>query len=171
MALIAAVNRCFSHPAASNLTTVSSAAVTTEQSESLQVMELTFPVAIPSQENYYVYHYFELPSDKKYHIVKWETVKGSNLLHHCLSYACGGIEAANVTQLPSKGPFDGFESTRLCHKGYMNMRAVTAVGTKAEHDRFWVAPPEVGLPMGTADSRVIAVELHYNNPQLLAGQA
>jgi hypothetical protein len=153
---------------ASKITT--GAAVTTQQQqEDLQVVEWTIPVAIPNKENYYVYQYFELPSDKKYHIVRTETVKGSNLLHHGLVYSCGDIQATNVTQLPSKGPFPGLETTRLCHQVYISMTRVPAVGI-TQQDRVWVTPPDVGLPMGTAETRVIAVELHYYNPQLLAGQ-
>lgn len=34
----------------------------------------------------------------------------------------------------------------------------------------WTAPADAGLPMGTPDRSVVAIELHYNNPEGLTGQ-
>eukprot|EP00775_Hariotina_reticulata_P011562 gene11562-11706_t len=159
------------YPGKSNTVTAGSAADATE-TETLQVMDLTYQVAIPNNENTYVYYYFELPSDKKYHIVRTETTKGSNLLHHGLAYSCDASEAASVIRLNNKGPYPGFETNRICNKLYMVLRGATATGDdqKLRQRRTWVAVPDTGLPMGTPDSRVIAIELHYYNPQLLVGQ-
>jgi hypothetical protein len=141
-------------------------AMETAKAQDLQVLDLTFPLEIPNKETNYIVYYFELPSDRKYHIVRYETLVGSKLLHHGVAYSCPDSVAANVTRLPSKGPYDEVETPSLCQQYYM-----VVVNAFSDPQRgVWVAPADAGLPMGTADRSVIALQLHYNNPQLLKGQ-
>eukprot|EP00775_Hariotina_reticulata_P010022 gene10022-10177_t len=139
------------------------------QSENLQVLELVIPntLKIPNNETSYFSHYFELPSDKKYHIVRYEALQGSNLLHHSILYSCDESSAANVTRLPSKDPFNEGESPSLCQQFYLMLKTGNV---EVFERRTWVAPLDAGLPMGTANRRVVSIQLHYNNPQLLAGE-
>eukprot|EP00775_Hariotina_reticulata_P004350 gene4350-4603_t len=111
-------------------------------------------------------HYFVLPNDKKYHIVRYEPIIGSSFVHHGTLSTCSPQAAANVTKLPSKGPFSEADIPSLCQQVYM----ATAKVSGSPGQAFWEAPPDAGLPMGTADRQVVSVQLHYNNPQLLTGQ-
>jgi hypothetical protein len=132
-------------------------------SKGLMILDITYPVDIPTQETTYFVKYFRLPSDKKYHIVHYEPITNSKLLHHGVAYSCGAGNAAEALKLTNKGPFDRFKIDMLCEQFYMLLASSSS-------NSQWTAPVDAGLPMGTPDRSVVAIELHYNNPEGLTGQ-
>ncbi|KAF6259531.1 PHM/PNGase F domain-containing protein [Scenedesmus sp. NREL 46B-D3] len=127
----------------------------------VQVLELTYPVDIPDTTTTYFVHYFKLPSNKKYHILRYEPITQSPLLHHGVAYSCDAKAAAAVKALKSMGPFNRFKHDMECEQFFMLV---------APNATAYNAPEAAGLPMGTPDSQVLSLELHYNNPEGLQGQ-
>uniref|UniRef100_A0A383VM64 DOMON domain-containing protein n=1 Tax=Tetradesmus obliquus TaxID=3088 RepID=A0A383VM64_TETOB len=127
----------------------------------VKVLELTYPVTIPEHTTTYFVQYFKLPSNKKYHILRYEPITNSQLLHHGVAYSCDAKAAAAVKAMKSLGPFDRFKHDMQCEQFYM-----LVVPNTTAYD----APQSAGLPMGTPGSQYLALELHYNNPEGLTGQ-
>eukprot|EP00775_Hariotina_reticulata_P006321 gene6321-6556_t len=144
-------------PAASNVAHLAN--TSQPLASDVKTLDLVYNVTIPPQETSYFIHYFKLPSDKKYHIVKYEPIGHLPQLHHGVAYSCLPDQNEKVAALPSLGPFDRFHTQMLCEQFYM---LLTPNFTN-------VLPPIVGLPMGTNNSLWVALELHYNNPELVSG--
>eukprot|EP00878_Enallax_costatus_P003205 GHUV01003406.1.p1 GENE.GHUV01003406.1~~GHUV01003406.1.p1 ORF type:complete len:494 (+),score=127.29 GHUV01003406.1:164-1645(+) len=132
-------------------------------SKGLKVLEITYPVEIPAQETTYFIKYFKLPSDKKYHILHYQPINNHKMLHHGVAYSCTPSNAAKVLNMTNMGPFDRVKTDMLCEQFYM-LLASGSVNAQ------WTAPADAGLPMGTPDRSVVAIELHYNNPEGIPGQ-
>eukprot|EP00775_Hariotina_reticulata_P000208 gene208-403_t len=119
-----------------------------------------------THETSYFSYYFVLPSDKRYHIVRAEAVMGTRLLHHGGMASCDESAAAKVLSMSNRTLFDETKTPSLCQHWYL-----LGPGLNSGNDYSdWVAPPDAGLPMGTPTTRVMSIQLHYNNPKLLAGQ-
>eukprot|EP00775_Hariotina_reticulata_P011249 gene11249-11398_t len=134
---------------------------TTAQPEDadLKIMDLAYNVTIPAEETSYWIYYFKLPSDKKYHVVKYEVIGHRPQLHHGTAYTCtpqGNVMVENMTSL---GPYNRLESITYCEQFYMIITP----------NLTYSMPPDAGLPIGTNNTKWVAIELHYNNPELVPG--
>lgn len=69
-----------------------------------------------------VYGWLSFMPCRKYHIIKYEVVANSPLLHHGVAYSCDATKAAAVRKLPSMGPYDRFKHDMLCEQFYMVSR-------------------------------------------------
>eukprot|EP00775_Hariotina_reticulata_P006322 gene6322-6557_t len=133
---------------------------TTAADKVLKTLDLVYSVAVPAKETTYFVHYFKLPSDRKYHIVKYEPIGRSPQLHHGVAYTCAPNQNAKVEALKSLGPFDRFKEGMICEQFYMLLTP-----NQTAHEM----PPTAGIPMGTSSTKYLALELHYNNPELVSG--
>ncbi|XP_058796937.1 tyramine beta-hydroxylase [Phymastichus coffea] len=124
-------------------------------------------VEVPSAETTYWCKVHKLPSTlrRKHHVLQFgPAIQRGNehLVHHMEVFHCAG--PADL-QLPLyDGPCDSPtrpERTQICKK----VLAAWAMGAEA-----FVYPPEAGLPIGGEGfNRHVMLEVHYNNPELRAG--
>lgn len=56
---------------------------------------------------------------RKYHIIKYEPIAHSPLLHHGVAYSCTANQSVAVGALPNLGPYDRFKTKMLCEQFYM----------------------------------------------------
>ncbi|KAF8072698.1 moxd1 [Scenedesmus sp. PABB004] len=131
----------------------------------LRTLELKLGGPIPAQRTTYLVQYFTLPADREYHVLRYEPIVGSPLLHHGVLYSCAAGRAADgvaaALAAGARGPYDRFSPnfTMACENFYMLL---------ASNMTGWTAPPNAGLPMGTPNRRLVALELHFDNPEGLA---
>ncbi|WIA43948.1 hypothetical protein OEZ86_010341 [Tetradesmus obliquus] len=124
--------------------------------------------AIPAEVTTYLVCYTLLPADQKYHIVRYDSLLGSRLVHHSLTYTCepGSQAEADAKQLLAAngtGPFNLDTHVKKCAQIYM-----AAPPRKAPPN---ILPQEVGLPFGKDSFQVFIVEMHYNNPTGASGMS
>eukprot|EP00877_Chromochloris_zofingiensis_P002773 jgi/Chrzof1/12497/Cz06g36130.t1 len=119
-------------------------------------------VKIPTRMTTYYVQLFKLPDDRKYHIIRYQSVMNTPLMHHVVVYGCSARAVAAIALLNSTGPFDEKDITMECSEFYM----FASPGSKPV-----IMPPEAGLPFGGGTYSWLALEIHYNNPQGLDGQS
>ncbi|MEW5304772.1 MAG: hypothetical protein WDW36_007359 [Sanguina aurantia] len=114
-------------------------------------------VTVPSDAvTSYICSNFEVPSDRRYHVIRTHAVASSTLTHHIILYAC------------TEKPANLFPNVYTCF-GMSGMGCQTyAVGFAPGADTF-VFPPEAGYPIGQGATRYFAMQTHYNNPELQEG--
>lgn len=56
---------------------------------------------------------------RKYHIMHYQPITNSKLLHHGVAYSCNPSKAAKVLNMTSMGPFDRIKTDMLCEQFYM----------------------------------------------------
>ncbi|XP_001602880.1 tyramine beta-hydroxylase [Nasonia vitripennis] len=124
-------------------------------------------VQVPNVETTYWCHVQKLPSSmrRKHHVLQFgPAIQQGNehLVHHMEVFHCAG--PADVDVPLYNGPCDAPnrpERTQICKK----VLAAWAMGADA-----FVYPEEAGLPIGGENfNRFVMLEVHYNNPELLAG--
>nr|XP_039269147.1 DBH-like monooxygenase protein 1 homolog [Styela clava] len=121
---------------------------------------------IPAERTYYNCILYKLPDfGGKQHIVKWEPViqfGNEPYLHHMLIYRCGDI-MENESELakddrcysPNMAHFD--TCTTIVFEWLLGAGAMTF-------------PAEAGFPVGgPGDPVYVQLEIHYNNPNVVAG--
>eukprot|EP00877_Chromochloris_zofingiensis_P003010 jgi/Chrzof1/1270/Cz10g00010.t1 len=117
-------------------------------------------ITIPAVETTYLVQYFKVPSDRKYHILRYDAVINSPHMHHAVVYGCSSSMDANVSALPHLGPFNEKDHQMLCTQFYMLV---------APNNKPVLSPPEAGLPFGAGTYTWLSLEIHYNNPELIEG--
>ncbi|XP_052870102.1 tyramine beta-hydroxylase [Anopheles cruzii] len=122
-------------------------------------------VAVPADETTYWCRIQRLEPwllARKHHIVQFEPlVRSPALVHHMEVFQCATdpgtdipLYNGNCRDMPATG--------KLCSK----VMALWAMGAGT-----FTYPPETGLPMGGPGSNpYIRLEVHFNNPELIAGQ-
>lgn len=110
---------------------------------------------VPTNDTAYVCTNFELPRDRKYHIIEWEPLLSNasqKLVHHMVVYVCPGR--------PSLGDVYECSSMGECVEVFV----VWAPGGGVTR-----APAVAGLPIGKGFAQYIALQMHYTNPSGEAG--
>uniref|UniRef100_A0A383W8T0 DOMON domain-containing protein n=1 Tax=Tetradesmus obliquus TaxID=3088 RepID=A0A383W8T0_TETOB len=107
-------------------------------------------------------------SPRKYHIIGYESIWRSSMVHHSLTYACqpGSQFEADAKQLMAvngTGPYDLDSHIKKCSQLYM-----VAPHRKAPPTTL---PQEAGLPMGKGSFSIFLVEMHYYNPTAASGKS
>ncbi|WIA20108.1 hypothetical protein OEZ85_005960 [Tetradesmus obliquus] len=123
---------------------------------------------IPARETTYLVCYTQVPTDQKYHIIGYESIWRSSMVHHSLTYACqpGSQFEADAKQLMAvngTGPYDLDSHIKKCSQLYM-----VAPHRKAPPTTL---PQEAGLPMGKGSFSIFLVEMHYYNPTAASGKS
>ncbi|KAI8468449.1 MAG: PHM/PNGase F domain-containing protein [Monoraphidium minutum] len=124
--------------------------------------------AIPAVETTYMTCYLEVPTDQVYHITQFTTLYGHRFVHHSAIYACTKGYAEPLVDALFKagttGPFNQKDHNQICEAFYM-------VGPQSVLEPTYAFPKVAGLPIGKDWYRYLAIEVHYNNPGLVAGEA
>lgn len=119
-------------------------------------------MTIPSTDTTYWCKIQKLPAtDKKKHIVQFEPIiKNEKFVHHMEIFHCEA--GANVAIPLYDGNCDNLPAAaKVCSK----VMALWAMGAET-----FTYPKEVGLAFGGADyNPYIRIEVHFNNPELIAG--
>eukprot|EP00877_Chromochloris_zofingiensis_P012957 jgi/Chrzof1/7915/Cz02g41050.t1 len=84
-------------------------------------------VTTPTNETTYLVQYFKLPTDRKYHILRYDGIINSPHMHHAVVYGCSSSMDANVSALPHLGPFNEQDHLMLCTEVYMVRAMLTGV--------------------------------------------
>ncbi|KAJ3209241.1 hypothetical protein HDU67_006303 [Dinochytrium kinnereticum] len=117
-------------------------------------------ITIPPSETSYLCTHLELPSDKKYHAIKYEGIPMSNLVHHIIIYGCSS---------PPTPP--------AAFGDLYNCKSMDA--DCSEFTFSWVpgSPPNslpaaAGIPFGTGQGakRYFSMQVHYDNPSAITGR-
>ncbi|ORY33879.1 PHM/PNGase F [Rhizoclosmatium globosum] len=122
----------------------------------LKVFEIQFPnVTVPPAHTTYLCTHFQVPADRKYHVVQYEAILTTKLVHHMIIYGC-------VDKPKSFG--DLYECASMspsCSK--FTLAWAPGIGLN-------VLPKEVGFPFGTGTNalRYFSLQIHYNNPNALS---
>ncbi|WIA40391.1 hypothetical protein OEZ86_013751 [Tetradesmus obliquus] len=124
--------------------------------------------AIPARETTYLVCYTQVPTDQKYHIIGYESIWRSPMVHHSLTYACQPdsqfeADAKQLLALNGTGPYDLDSHIKKCSQLYMVAPHRKAPPTKL--------PQEAGLPMGKGSFSIFVVEMHYYNPTAASGKS
>ncbi|XP_014614419.1 PREDICTED: tyramine beta-hydroxylase [Polistes canadensis] len=124
-------------------------------------------IQIPNKETTYWCRVFKLPSPLKlkHHILQFGPLiqeENKHLIHHIEVFHCSGPDDTEVPMY--EGPCDSVDrpqKTQICKK----VLAAWAMGADA-----FVYPEEAGLPIGGENFNPhVMLEVHYNNPELQAG--
>lgn len=124
-------------------------------------------VKVPNKETTYWCRVFKLPTPlkQKHHILQFGPIiqaGNEHLVHHMEVFHCAGPVDLEIPMY--EGPCDSAdrpEKTQICKK----VLAAWAMGADA-----FVYPEEAGLPIGGKDfNQHVMLEVHYNNPELQAG--
>lgn len=120
-------------------------------------------VSIPGNETTYMYQWFKMPTDRKYHILSYAPLVGTSRLrfaHHAVVYACSSSMNAQIEALANKGPVVASSNMTRCFEFYM---LVTPWNLE------YKLPAQAGLPYGKGSYTWFMLEMHYNNPQGITG--
>ncbi|XP_060594958.1 dopamine beta-hydroxylase-like [Ruditapes philippinarum] len=135
--------------------------------EDTWTFEVTAPnIEVPATETTYWWYVATLPPlTKKHHIIKYEGVIQSgheNLVHHMEVFHCE-VKANEIIRF--------FNGPGLAEGKPPELEACRKViGAWAMGATAMVLPEEAGFPLGGADfSRYVLLEVHYNNPDKVAG--
>ncbi|KAI8609382.1 PHM/PNGase F domain-containing protein [Chytriomyces sp. MP71] len=114
----------------------------------------TFPnhTVSPAKTTYFCTH-IEVPRDQKYHIVQYEAILTSSIIHHMILYGCTGKPQAFRDQ------YDCLSMEPLCSQAAL----VWTPGAG-----MTVYPVEAGLPIGPGGFEYFSLQIHYNNPNGLS---
>ncbi|KAI4477894.1 hypothetical protein M0804_012374 [Polistes exclamans] len=124
-------------------------------------------IQIPNKETTYWCRVFKLPPPLKlkHHILQFGPLiqeENKHLIHHIEVFHCSGPDDTEVPMY--EGPCDSVDrpqKTQICKK----VLAAWAMGADA-----FVYPEEAGLPIGGENFNPhVMLEVHYNNPELQAG--
>jgi hypothetical protein len=110
---------------------------------------------IPNKDTTYLCAGITLPSDQKYHVIKWRpkiNPDTAQFVHHILLYICPAPQ--NVT------PWECGMAPAMC------AQAMIAWSVGQDGNDFY---GDYGLPIGAGTTRYIVIQMHYNNPELIAG--
>ncbi|KAJ3024574.1 UNVERIFIED_CONTAM: hypothetical protein HDU68_007999 [Siphonaria sp. JEL0065] len=127
------------------------------KSSNLKELEIKVPLNnIPSNQTSYLCTHLEVPADRKYHVVEYEPILTSNLVHHMILYACKSKAILNF------GDIYNCES--------MQSDCSTFALAWAPGIDLTVFPPEAGFAIGTGPNayQYFALQIHYNNPNQLS---
>lgn len=115
------------------------------------VFTVSMNVTVPTSLTTYMCKDFQVPSDKKYHIMQSEVIPGSALLHHMVVYGCDVVPPN-----PGGAPYDcyGQGVDKPCNVFY----AGWAPGIGVQN-----APAEAAYPIGLGTYKWFTMELHYSN--------
>ncbi|PNH09876.1 DBH-like monooxygenase protein 2 [Tetrabaena socialis] len=132
-------------------------AATNGSEVALQVLEMRASnYSVPADPTTYACVNLELPSDKKYHIYKYEPIiDNARLVHHFVAWAC-----SSKPTTPMGVPYDCLGDME-CEEFYMEW----APGSGAI-----VSPPEAAQAFGSGSKVYIALQVHYTNVEGLEGQ-
>ncbi|KAL9979555.1 hypothetical protein ACROYT_G017233 [Oculina patagonica] len=125
-------------------------------------------VTIPSKETTYWCSLIKGPElTKKHHITKFEPIiqKGNEgFVHHFLLYECeGNFVESDYDQ--------GTDCKDMANMPYAKCRDASLVAAWAVGGEAFYYPPHAGFPLGTSDTpRNFLLEMHYDNPENVAGQ-
>ncbi|KAI9347717.1 PHM/PNGase F domain-containing protein [Obelidium mucronatum] len=141
-------------------------------SSSLQSLEIRFPnVTVPSQMTSYLCVHFEVPSDQKYHVVEFEGIVTTSVVHHMIMYGCyqkpasfGDVyDCARMESACSQVPKYRLPVTNSPTLSFIVTLAwVPGAGMQ-------VYPAEAGFAIGTGVSAIkyFSLQIHYNNQDYL----
>ncbi|XP_037304540.2 DBH-like monooxygenase protein 2 homolog [Pungitius pungitius] len=119
-------------------------------------------IIVPANRTYYhckIMKFQNLDLTTPYHIYQIEPViKNPDLVHHILLYRCPSY----VTE-----PYD-----RPCYMGDVGDTCFGVVAAWGVGGGVFELPEDVGIPIGGADSNTLyRLEIHYNNPNIVAGRS
>ncbi|ORY33880.1 PHM/PNGase F [Rhizoclosmatium globosum] len=122
----------------------------------LNTVSIQFPnVTVPSTLTSYLCVHFELPSDQKYHVVQYEGIITTNVVHHMIMYGCTG-KPSSFGDL-----YECSSMTAACSQ--FTLAWVPGAGTI-------LFPAQAGFAIGTGVNaiRYFALQIHYNNQDNLS---
>lgn len=112
----------------------------------------TKPYIMPDKDTTYTCSSHALPTDAKYHVVRWDPVVGGEHIHHIALYAC----LANPnTPDPYECPMNPGLCSDLMFAWSLGQRPQTFMG-------------EFAYPVGAA-FKFAVLQIHYNNPTHISG--
>ncbi|XP_013379177.1 dopamine beta-hydroxylase isoform X2 [Lingula anatina] len=117
----------------------------------VKTFDLRFPeTSVPAVETTYICNVFKVPTDKRYHAVAFEPIIGNIMvLHHMTVYGC--------SKKPQRmGPHQ-CNMVRECQQ----LLTVWSTGMEG-----YCLSKNTGVPFGNGSYEYLAVEIHWNNPEL-----
>ncbi|KAJ3025112.1 UNVERIFIED_CONTAM: hypothetical protein HDU68_007452 [Siphonaria sp. JEL0065] len=127
-------------------------------SSDLQTVSIQFPnVTVPTAGTTYLCTHWQAPADQKYHVVQYEGIINTDLVHHLVLYGCVGAPKKFGDVYPCLAQME-----RKCSK--FTLAWAPGVGTT-------IYPAEAGFAIGTGVNgiRYFSLQIHYNNPNGLSG--
>ncbi|XP_045209562.2 dopamine beta-hydroxylase-like [Mercenaria mercenaria] len=135
--------------------------------EDTWTFEVTAPnILVPAKETTYWWYTAKLPPlKKKHHIIKYEGIIQAgheNLVHHMEVFHCEVAANEIIRFFNGPGLAEGKPpELESCRK---------VIGAWAMGASAMVLPEEAGFPLGGPNySRYVLLEVHYNNPDMVAG--
>ncbi|ORY33868.1 PHM/PNGase F [Rhizoclosmatium globosum] len=122
---------------------------------SLQTLTIQFPnVTVPSAGTSYLCTHVQVPADRKYHVVQFEGMVQSKLIHHMILYGC-------INKPPVLNDlYECSSMEALCSK--FTLAWAPGVG-------LTVYPADAGFAIGATAIQYFSLQIHYNNPNGLTG--
>ncbi|XP_078722329.1 putative DBH-like monooxygenase protein 2 [Lampetra fluviatilis] len=173
-------------PKSENMPDVPYHSAVTRGSKSIQLLRQGFPTeqplpqnystfdAVQSQflilpdETYYVCNVMQLPNlTKKHHIVKVQPLVqagNTHFVHHMIVYVC----ETNVNMSYMNTTFQCYSS--MGETNHPSARCLSVLAAWAVGGETFDYPVDAGYSLGLdADPKVVMLEIHYNNPQMVSG--
>ncbi len=94
----------------------------------------------------------------KYHAVKFAPIIKTKYLHHIVLYAC----AEDLGDDYEKGIYECGSS--------MNIKCSTLITISGPNGGEIITPSEAGFVWGSIDTKIVLMEMHYDNPELVENQ-
>ncbi|XP_046360947.2 uncharacterized protein LOC124138380 isoform X1 [Haliotis rufescens] len=127
--------------------------------QSTRNLSFTFPeTRVPARETTYYCQLFDLPVDDDYHLVATEPILvNRDTVHHILLFGCDPTDS-DVEATP-----EPFMCAMLAHRSCLDIIGTWTVGSQGDclHNN-------VGFSIGKTGYRKAALQIHWNNPRLLA---
>eukprot|EP01130_Rhizamoeba_saxonica_P014314 TRINITY_DN6247_c0_g1_i1.p1 TRINITY_DN6247_c0_g1~~TRINITY_DN6247_c0_g1_i1.p1 ORF type:complete len:777 (-),score=197.49 TRINITY_DN6247_c0_g1_i1:23-2353(-) len=123
------------------------------------VIESSTGLNVPSASGSYGCSYHILPSDKKYHLVKYKVLRGTadsnDVLHHVNLNVC-------------ENPVDGLVDGEVVNCDVVMGSCSETLLSAGYSEEGTVLPGNVGIPIGKDSSTYVVISRHYYNPQSLS---
>lgn len=126
----------------------------------MRTLDVRIPqTEIPAMETNYFCMLVDLPQDQDYHLAATTPIiNNSEIIHHMLLFGCSESKS-NYSNIPRNTPY---RCGMLAHQDCVQMIGVWTIGTSVD-----CGSRDSGFKIGKNGFKTAALQLHWNNPDLV----